>query len=458
MRDIIVTFMLIGPLPYVLVHPWAGVLLWVFIGVMNPHKLAWGFAQGLPFALLAAAATFVGLVFTKDRKQFPLNALTITLILFVLWMCLTHAVGLQPEYGMSMFVRTLKILLMTFVAIYVINTRRHLDLLIWTLVLSLAYYGVKGGLFTILSGGSYRVWGPQGSFIEDNNSLALATIMAVPLAYYLLEQSTKRWMKWAIGTGALLCSVSAIGSQSRGALLAIAAMAVLLWARSKRKVAMGGVLFLVAPAILVFMPDTWWDRMNTIKTYDQDSSAMGRINAWWTAYYVARDRITGAGFFAAHPDVFAKYAPDPTNPLAAHSIYFQVLGEHGFPGLFLFLLAWFLTWRYASWIRARTKNVAELHWAFTLASMIQVSIFAFAVGGAFLSLSYFDLPYYELVAVVVMRELVKTRLAEMAPKRPAYGYSGMPLDGGVAAEPATQGVAATAASNLHHRTARRPTG
>ena len=40
--------------------------------------------------------------------------------------------------------------------------------------------------------------------------------------------------------------------------------------------------------------------------------------------------------------------------------------------------------------------------------MIKVSLIGYAVGGAFLSLAYFDLPYYLLVLAVASREWVKT--------------------------------------------------
>jgi len=41
------------------------------------------------------------------------------------------------------------------------------------------------------------------------------------------------------------------------------------------------------------MPQEWYDRMYTIKTYQEDASALGRINAWHTAFNVAKDKVTG---------------------------------------------------------------------------------------------------------------------------------------------------------------------
>lgn len=76
--------------------------------------------------------------------------------------------------------------------------------------------------------------------------------------------------------------------------------------------------------------------------YAQDSSALGRLNAWWMAFNLAKANFFGGGFAIYNAQTFALYAPDPTDIHAAHSIYFMVLGEHGFVGLALFLLLWIL--------------------------------------------------------------------------------------------------------------------
>ena len=164
------------------------------------------------------------------------------------------------------------------------------------------------------------------------------------------------------------------------------------------------------PAI-AFMPEEWATRMDSINTYEEDQSVQGRFNAWWMAYNLAKERpFTGGGFEIITEDLFFLYAPNPEDLHAAHSIYFQALGEHGFVGLGLYLLLGWLTWRTGSWIIRNTAKRKELHWAFALARMIQVSLIGFAVGGTFLSLLYFDVPYYLMAAMVVTRVLVEKEL------------------------------------------------
>jgi probable O-glycosylation ligase (exosortase A-associated) len=145
------------------------------------------------------------------------------------------------------------------------------------------------------------------------------------------------------------------------------------------------------------------------------------------AMNLANDRpFVGGGFEIYTPSVFARYAPNPDDLHAAHSIYFQMLGEHGYVGLMLFLLLWYLVWRDAAWIIRQTRDRNELQWALDLARMIQVSLVGYAVGGAFLSLAYYDVPFNLLVVLVLTRRLVEKELEGLGKKEevPAAPLSG----------------------------------
>jgi O-antigen ligase len=104
---------------------------------------------------------------------------------------------------------------------------------------------------------------------------------------------------------------------------------------------------------------------------------------------VATSRFFGGGFemFKGRTD--------------AHSIYFEVLGEHGYVGLGLFLLLGLFTWMAASRIRRKTEGTPDMDWMATLARMVQVSLVAYATAGAFLGMAYFDYAY-NLVLIVVL--------------------------------------------------------
>ncbi|KAB8051151.1 putative O-glycosylation ligase, exosortase A system-associated [Janthinobacterium sp. FT14W] len=420
MRDIVITVIILGSLPFILKSPATGGLMWVWVSVMNPHTQAWGFATHMPFAFIIAVATMVGLLMTREPKSLPLTPISVLLLLFVAWMNVTAAFALLPESSWVQWNKVMKIMLMSFVIMMVIRTQRDIVRLVWVLVGSLGYYGVKGGIFTIRSGGTERVWGPEETFIGDNNALALALIITIPLMYYLQQNSDKRWVRRGLSAAMLLSALSALGSYSRGALLAIAAMGLFMWLKSDRKLVLGALLAAVTPLLLAFMPERWAERMDTINTYEDDVSAMGRLNAWRMAWNLARDRFLGGGFDVSDASIFARYAPNPMDVHAAHSIYFQALGEHGFVGLVLYLALGIATWRTAAVIIRSTRGKPELRWAHGLATMSQASLIGFAVGGAFLSLLYFDMPYYLMAALIATRIVVERQARAATPSaRPA---------------------------------------
>jgi probable O-glycosylation ligase (exosortase A-associated) len=403
MRDILVTLIVIASLPLIVRNPVNGVLMWVWISVMNPHTQGWGFATTFPFALVIAVATLFSLAVGRQPKTLPASGVTWTLIAFILWMNVTTAFAIFPAPSLVQWNKVMKIMLMSLVTMMVIRSREDIQRLVWVLTLSLGFYGVKGGVFTARSGGEDRVWGPEGTFIGDNNSLALALIMTIPLMRYLQQCSDRRWVWHAMNVMMLLSALAALGSYSRGGLLAIGAMIVYMWRQSRHKMATGVLIAVLTPLALLFMPERWSERMDSIGNYQTDDSALGRINAWHMAYNLACDRFFGGGYEVADAAIFLMYAPNPAAIHAAHSIYFQALGEHGFVGLALYLLLGWLTWRSASWIVRHSSGNAELAWAGNLARMIQASLVGFGVGGAFLSLLYFDVPYYLMAIVVATR-------------------------------------------------------
>jgi putative inorganic carbon (hco3(-)) transporter len=431
MRDVVIVLIVFGALPVILARPYVGVLVWSWLGYMNPHRLTWGFAYDYPFAFVVAIATLGGLLFSKEPKRIPVTVLTAVWVTFILWMGLTTVFAIYPSEAWIQFEKVFKIQLMTFATILLMGSRERLQMLIWVIVGSLGYYGVKGGIFTIINGGENRVWGPPDSFIEGNNELALALLMILPLMHYLRTTTANRWVRHGLLAAMILCAFSVVGSQSRGAFVGGFAMALFLWLKSNRKVVTGVALLVMLPLLIAFMPGQWHQRMETIETYESDGSAMGRIDTWKMALRLANDRPMGGGFELWSADVFNLYSPEKNTVHDAHSIYFKVLGEHGWLGLVLFLGIGLSAWRTGTRIIRQTRDRPELEWLSSLARMIQVSIAAYASGGAFLGLSYFDL-YWHFVAMLVLgRELLRQHEAGVVlqateSRSPAPQYAGNP--------------------------------
>jgi probable O-glycosylation ligase (exosortase A-associated) len=405
MRDIIVTAIVFGFLPMVLSRPHVGLYLFSWLSYMNPHRLAWGFAVNMPFAYIVAITTLISIFSSKEPKHMPWTREMTVLLMYVLWMSVTTFFALYSNLAWDQLQKVIKIQIMIFLTPLVITNRQRLHGLVWVIALSLGFYGVKGGLFTILRGGAFHVQGPSGSFIGGNNEIALALLMTVPLIRYLQLQETRKWLHQGLGAAMVLTIISTIGSQSRGALVGATVMGLIFWMKSRNKFFTAVMLAAAIGIVAMVMPQQWYDRISTIKTYEQDQSAQGRINAWWMAWNVAKARPTGGGFEMFQWQTFEMYAPDPTNVHDVHSVYFEVLGEHGFIGLGLWLLLAILTWQTGSWVIKQAKRDPDKKWAADLAAMGQVSMVGFATAGAFLGLSNFDL-YYHLLMIIVLTKII----------------------------------------------------
>jgi probable O-glycosylation ligase (exosortase A-associated) len=250
----------------------------------------------------------------------------------------------------------------------------------------------------LLTGGANKVFGPEDTMISDNNALGLALVVVLPLLNYLRSTSRGPMVRMGLLGAMVLTTLGVLGTYSRGAFVALGAIVLLGIVRSRWAV----VLLMAAAMVLVAAPavipssvsSAWLDRMTSIQTAGQDASFTGRIAAWKTTLEIVRQRpLTGGGFSSTEVTQVVRAFPTMgglTGPLAAHSIYFQVLGDHGVPGFIFYMLmvgmALFNTFR----VSAYAKTKPDLAWAGKLAKMIQLSLFGFFVGGAALAVAYYD--------------------------------------------------------------------
>lgn len=384
-----------------LIQPYYGVLVMTWLGYMNPHRLGWGFMHDMPLFQIATIVTFICWIFSSAPKKLPLTSITIAILSFILWTLVTTILAQDPSASYDYLLRYLKALSVVAITLILFKDRDRIHKMIWVIVISIGFYGFKGGIFTLFSGSGGLVWGPVDSFIAGNNELAIALLMVIPFMFVLAKQTNRKWLRYLLYLAMLLSLCSVIGTYSRGAFLALLASGLMLWWRSNKKLLIGSVLLIVTLASLPFIPQQWIDRMSTIQTYEQDQSALGRLNAWGMAYNLAKDRFTGGGFDCWNDDNFSRYAKVPESR-AAHSIYFQVLGEHGFVGLAIFLMIFFLSWRKLQRLIRETRQSKKMNWVYQYCYACQISLTAYLVGGAFSNLAYFDLPYHLVVLVALI--------------------------------------------------------
>lgn len=406
MRDLILLFAFVAIIPFIFKRPVVGALAYALVSLMNPHRLTYGFAHNFPFAMYLCIMTLVAIVISSEKKRIPMSPPVVVLLLFCTWYTLATFFAQLPDAAWIDWDRISKIMLMIFVTILTVRTASDVKLLALTVALALGFWGVKSGIFVILSGGGRGLLGPSSSFIADNNTLALALVTITPLIAYLITQVDSKWLKRGVMAMAGLTALAAIGSYSRGALLGAVAMGFFLWLKSNQKLKIGLAFALLVPVVLFNMPEEWMGRMQTIETYEEDASATGRINSWMFAIRIASEFPLGGGPNVYSPYMFRIYAPDPDRFYDAHSIYFQVLGELGYVGLAIFLALFAATWRTGTRVIRHCQGQPDLAWASMLARMCQVSLIGYLTAGAFLTLAYYDLIYYVIAILVTLDKVL----------------------------------------------------
>lgn len=196
-----------------------------------------------------------------------------------------------------------------------------------------------------------------------------------------------------------------ISSWSSGALLTLGAVLVGIVCHSKRKWLVMPLLVVGAVVAYQNLRDEWLNRMETIQTYEEDASAMGRIDAWKYAWQRGlQDPLTGGGF-----ESWRGWVRD------VHSAYFEILMEHGFIALFLWLNLLFGTMIMLSRMRKKALKVPGMEWIKPYAEALQLSLGAYAVGGVFLGAAYWEI-FYQLVGICVLMKVFLQREMERQEK------------------------------------------
>ncbi|EDZ67209.1 wzy family polymerase, exosortase system type 1 associated [Nitrosococcus oceani AFC27] len=397
---------------------------------MNPHRLTWGFAWDMPFAQLVAIAILGGMLLVRDRKSIAWTPeLRLLLVLFG-YMTFTTFFAWAPDAAWQQWDKVAKIFLMSYVTTILIYGKQRIYWLLLVATLSLGFYGFKGGLFTILTGGQFHVMGPPKSFLAGNNFLGLAMVMGLPLLLVFAQQEARVWFRRLLYATFALTFIAVPFTYSRGAMLGLAVVSVLLFMRWRNKALLVIMLIPILFGGLAFVPEKLFNRAESIQNYEMDASSMQRIAAWDLAWNIAIDRpLRGGGFEYEgdtarwHTYLDPKYYYVMEGAHVAHSIYFQMLGQHGFVGLSLFMIILFLTYRRLGRLKKWTLEISDLRWIGQYAWALRVGLVGYAVTGAFLNLAYFDLYYlFVVLAALLWREALSDE--RIASRRSATAFTG----------------------------------
>lgn len=422
MRDLVMLGMVLAWLPMAFMNGFIAFLLWIYTTLMSPQLYLYGvmsdFRYVFVFAGLALGLLLLGRV--QDRGAFITDKSMVLLLLFIAHAVISAVIALNSNpwipFRLEVFLKGMALAL---AAPFFLTSRDRIHVALIVIVAGLGLHGVLDGAKVISSGGAHNVRGIPGASLGDNNLLALGMVMLLPLWLYLAKYSVNRWVKWAYLGGFALCILAVLGSNSRGGFLALSVLGLWYWLTSPRKLVSAIFVAIVAAGVVNFAPDRWFERIATIKEAGDDQSFMGRVAAWKVSVNIANDHpVFGGGFDATQvsaiwdqyktaPNFIDIEIPASISYKAAHSNYFQVMGDLGYVGLFLFLSllasAYITRWQIKGLVKRLPGNNA---WASDLSTAITLSLVAYMAGGAGVSLGYFELVYLQIVMLSIVRQML----------------------------------------------------
>lgn len=396
-RDLVLTFLGWGCVPLALYNSYYGVLGYVWLSVMKPQSLVWSASVAdsrMAFAvMIALLAKFF--FFSDEKIRF-----TRPMIWFFLlwgWFALCALSSNYISQSLSALLDFSKIIIGPFLVTCIITNMPRFRGFIALLAACTGFYALKMGLF-LFTGGTTVHGGPMGL---DNNDTALFIAMGIPLLLYVGLELKGKWLKRGYLLAAALSGPAVIATSSRGGMLSMAlAFGLVIWLRFKT-----AKTFLLIPAVAIalysVMPASVLQRYQTIDDYEVDSSAVGRISAWKTATNIANHNLFGAGFGQdAYLAMYPQYqTTEEETPRAAHSAWFQLLGESGYLGLVLFLALIITTAKLGLSLRKKHLKGIGNEEIGRYADMLLVTLAVYIVGATFLSQARFEFFYYVLAAI-----------------------------------------------------------
>lgn len=424
MRDVLILAIILGSVPICFVRPYFGAMMWVWVAYFNPHRFAYGVAYNFPVSTVIAVPTLLGILFSRKVNRGIFVRETVMLLLFWTWITITYVnattIPLFADHvleSQAQLIRVSKVLLMTFVLILVVTSKKKLDILFLVTAFSFGALAIKGALFGFQTNGSFRIWGPPDSFVYDNNDLGLALNMALPVMFYMAREVDSPQLRKLLRVCFYCTILTVILSYSRGALLGLAVVLGAIALKSNHKMLAGTLLAVFAVLLLTFAPAAWMDRMGNFAHGELDQSAEGRLHAWQFALtFAAEYPIMGGGFETFTPELEARYTPQFAFA-GPHSIYFQTLGEQGFVGLGIFL-ALLGGCFYSLWsMRRRVRGQPAFSWIVNYSNMMEICLLGYAVSGAFLPRAYFDLWFQFVAATALLKILYVQERSQAAPER-----------------------------------------
>lgn len=413
-RDILLLVLGYGCVPLALYDAYYGLMAYCWLSFMRPQSLIWSDeVRDSRITFVVAAALLARVLFTPG-PWLQWRGPTLAFIALWGWYGVSTLASTHPDLSQDTFIEICKIGVAVVLITGLVRTRPQLKWLIILLALCPGIYAVKLGLFFARGAEMTTSGGPIGS---DNNDTALFIALSIPMLVYAASEVKMKWGRYALYAAAALAVPGVIVTSSRGGLLAMAAaVGLTVWRRTTWwKAALLGIVGAIG--VVAITPAATHERYDSIGTYEDDPSAMGRIWAWETSIAMAKDRpLVGVGLgeltYMAEYNNYKVHPED--HPHVSHSIWFSVLGQTGYGGLGLYLAllaSTLLTTRRVRRIAAMMSGESG-KWARDYAVMIECTVLTFAVGASFLSKVTFEYGYAIFLLSVPLLIIVERAAAE----------------------------------------------
>lgn len=428
MRDLLVFGAIFLFVPMAISNAFVAYLLWGWAGLISLNSYVYGFMGVVPLVQVFALLTMGALLMRSGGDKFErieINRTSVLMMLFVvhgLFVALFAYPGLGRNW--ELWGNLAKTVLFCLLMPVFVTSRYRIHAVVVMIALATSFHGALDGLKFIASGGAHNARGIAK--FGDNNHFAMVLLMALPLLYYLFQVSARKLTKLGFAVMLPLISFAVVATASRGALIGLCVIVFWILMKSRQRL-IGIVLVAISAAVVVQLaPESWSQRMETIGSAKEDDSLLGRFGAWKVSSAIAvAHPFVGGGFravqssevwneFKEAPNLlpFIEIPPASMSGVAAHSIWFEVMGDMGFVGILLFMALvanGFLTLREIH--RMVRKRGPRLRWASDLADMLGAALLAFVVTGSLLSAAYFELPYIFMMLMEVLKQYVRKEVA-----------------------------------------------
>ena len=418
MRDLIILAVVFASLPVIAFRPFFGLLVYGWLAYMRPQDMAWGASRILPLSQWVAIALVLGLVLSLGRERWlVLKTQTVLMILLAGWISVTVVTAVLPDVAGDMYGYYWKAIVISILTTGLVGDRQRFRILLMLIAFSIGFLGAKRGLIGLLKGGIRYNDGP-GGFMSDNNAFALVLNMILPLLVAVILTEKSKLLRIGAAVTAVLSTMTILFTFSRGGLLTLGVVVPALIWRSRHRLAVTGLIAAGLAGFLFFTSDgftqSYVERAQSISDYQEDRSAMGRLNAWQTSWRVFEDYPV----FGVGPNnlevVHRTYSPEPERFRVSHNAFLQILCECGLPALLLFvsvIVSGFLA-------LGQVRRATSLPWVEVYARMLQISLAAYVVGSMFLNTAYSEL-LYQIVAMSVSLQVIAARAARAEAAEPS---------------------------------------